>query len=514
MRKANRFLLAAVWAGIAGQPVSVGLAQDQPSVITNAPSQEDEIKALRQRVDELERLVRQLQAREIATNQDKTQPRVQDLEQKIQVLETERESDKAVAEAKAKEAPRLVVGSEGFALTSPKGDFNLQLRGLLQVDSRTFFHDAGIVGNDTFLIRRLRPIIQGTVFRDFDFLFVPDFGGSTGPQLFDAYINYRYHAALQLQAGKYKPPVGLEMLQPDQNALFNERALPTQLVPNRDVGIMLHGDLWGGSISYAAGIFNGVGDARISSNVDFEDDKEFAARLIFQPFKSGPLPALQGFGFGASGTYESLQRTNFAGLPSTTGGLLAGYASDGQQQFFAYNPGTGIVAADGEHWRLSPQGFYFFGPFGFLGEYVISDQRVTRIAAAPVASARLQNTAWEITGSWMITGESFSYNGGVIPENLFHPLEGSWGAWQLVARYAEMNIDSDAFPLYSNPATSAHGAESWSAGLNWYLNRNFCIKSSFSHTHFRGGGGAGLLPPAVVTRRDENVVFTRMQLYF
>jgi phosphate-selective porin OprO/OprP len=511
--KANRFLLAASVAGILGV-ASVTRGQDQAPGLTNSASQAEELKALRQRVEELERLVRQLQAREPATNQDKTQPRVQELEQKVTMLEQEREADKAAAEAKTKEAPKIVVGSEGFALISPRGDFNLQLKGLLQVDSRTFFHDAGIVGNDTFLIRRLRPIIQGTVFRDFDFLFVPDFGGGTGPQLFDAYINYRYNPALQLQAGKYKPPIGLEMLQPDQYTLFNERALPTQLVPNRDVGIMLHGDLWGGSVSYAAGIFNGVGDNRISSNVDFEDDKEFASRVIFQPFKTGPLPALQGFGFGVSGSYESLQRTNLAGLPSTTGGLLAGYASDGQQQFFAYNPSTGLVAADGEHWRLSPQGFYFFGPFGFLGEYVISDQRVTRIAAPPATSARLQNTAWEVTGSWMVTGETYTYNGGVIPDNVFHPFEGSWGAWQLVARFAELDIDDDTFPLYSNPNTSAHGAESWSAGLNWYLNRNFCIKSSFSHTHFRGGGGTGLLPPAIVTRRDENVFFTRMQLYF
>jgi phosphate-selective porin OprO/OprP len=512
--KANGFLLAAFLGGILGISIRPVRAQDQPAAATNGLSPAEELNVLRHRVDELERLVRQLQLREIVTNQDHAQPRVQELEQKVNLLEMERDSDKAAAEANAKESPKIVVGAEGFALSSAKGDFNLQLRGLLQVDSRTFFHDTGIVGNDTFLIRRLRPIIQGTVFRDFDFLFVPDFGGSTGPQLFDAFINYRYHPALQLQAGKYKPPVGLEMLQPDQYTMFNERALPTQLVPNRDVGIMLHGDLLAGTFSYAAGLFNGVGDSRISSNVDFEDDKEFAGRVILQPFKTAPLPGLRGFGFGVSGSYASLQRTNIAGLPSTTGGVLTGYASDGQQQFFAYNPSTGLVAADGEHWRLSPQGFYFFGPFGFLGEYVISDQRVTRIAAAPTTSARLRHTAWEVSGSWMITGETYAYGGGVIPENVFNPLEGTWGAWQLVARYAELDIDPDAFPLFSDPNTSAHRAESWSAGLNWYLNRNFCIKSSFSHTHFRGGGGTGLLPPASVTRRDENLLFTRMQLYF
>ena len=40
------------------------------------------------------------------------------------------------------------------------------------------------------------------------------------------------------------------------------------------------------------------------------------------------------------------------------------------------------------------------------------------------------------------------------------------------------------------------------------------MKTSFSHTHFNGGGGAGTSAPAAVTRKDENVLFTRIQLAF
>ena len=40
---------------------------------------------------------------------------------------------------------------------------------------------------------------------------MPDFGGST-VQIFDAYVNYRYRPELQLQAGKFKSPVGLEAI--------------------------------------------------------------------------------------------------------------------------------------------------------------------------------------------------------------------------------------------------------------------------------------------------------------
>ena len=177
--------------------------------------------------------------------------------------------------------------------------------------------------------------------------------------------------------------VGLEQLQPDTYTFFNERALPTALTPNRDVGFQLHGDLFDGAISYAAGIFNGVGDGRNSRNADFDDNKEFAGRIFFQPFKAASVAAVQGLGFGVGGSYTEGQGASATGLPSTTGGTLPGFATDGQEQFFAYNPTGAVVVANGDHWRLSPQGYYFFGPFGLLGEYVISNQRVGRTPALP-----------------------------------------------------------------------------------------------------------------------------------
>ena len=94
--------------------------------------------------------------------------------------------------------------------------------------------------------------------------------------IYDAYVNYRYEPALQLRIGKFKTPIGLEQLVTDRDLSFNERSLVTDLVPNRDVGAQLWGDVSGGVLSYAAGIFNGVGDARNSSNGPFDDNKTFA----------------------------------------------------------------------------------------------------------------------------------------------------------------------------------------------------------------------------------------------
>jgi phosphate-selective porin OprO/OprP len=480
------------------------------------------IRQLQRRIEELEKKVKALETNQpsaVTTTNIAGPRRIEELDQKVKVLERERELDQEAAEAKAKEAPKLTVGSEGFSLASANGNFSVQLKGVLQVDSRSFFEDHGTVGNDGFLLRRARPVLQATVFRDFDFLFVPDFGtannGGNGgnaptPQIYDAYLNYRFSPELQLQGGKFKSPIGLEQLQADRDILFNERSLATDLVPNRDVGFQLHGDLFGRVASYSAGIFNGVGDARNSSLSDFEDDKAFEGRLLFQPFKKMSVPAIESFGFGLAGSYEHMQGTNTIGLPTTTGGSSPGFATVGQQQFFAYT--NGVVAA-GEHWRLSPQAYYYYGPFGVLGEYMISDQRVQR-SGVPAAARRLENKAWEVTGSWVLTGEDATY-GSVVPRRAFDPRSGGWGALQLVGRYSELSVDDDAFPLFADPAASAHQAHEWSVGLNWYLNRNVKVSTSFSRTTFDGGGRSkSSSPPGSVTRQPEEVLFTRLQLAF
>lgn len=433
--------------------------------------------------------------------------RLQELEQKVKILERKGELDKEATAEKAKAIPTLSIGASGLQATSADTNFTFALRGLLQIDTRTYFGDGGIQGNDSFLVRRARPIFSGTVFRDFDFMFNPDFGGST-VQIFDAYLNYRYEPWLQARIGKFKSPVGLEYLQSDQVTLFNERALPTALVPGRDVGFQIWGDVSGGVMSYAAGVFNGLGDGRSSSNTDFDDHHEFAGRLFFQPFKKTGLDGLRGLGLGLGGSWGDYSVTNSVGLPNGNG-----YITDGQQQFFAYNPATGAAVADGEHWRLAPQGYYYFGPFGLLGEYTVASQRVRR-NIAPFESARLQHTGWQVAASWVLTGEDASFT-GLTPRNAFDPHNGKWGAFQVVGRYSELDIDDDTFPLYANPLTSATGAQAWSAGLNWYLNKNLTIKTSYARTTFTGGGaGAGATAPAAVTRQPEEVFFTRMQLSF
>jgi phosphate-selective porin OprO/OprP len=452
-------------------------------------------------------LSRTVRADDTADSIQELKRQIQELDQKVRVLERQKELDADEAEAQAKETPRIVVGNNGVSISSANTNFVFQLHGVLQVDNHTFFDDGDNHANDGFILRRARPIFSGTVYRDWDFMFVPDFGGSS-VQIFDAYVNYRYQPWLQLRAGKFKAPIGLEALQADLATSFSERSLVTDLVPARDVGFQLWGDVGQGRLSYAAGVFNGAGDARNGGTTDFEDHREFAGRVFVQPFRTSGFDLFKGLGFGVGGSVGNVF-SNSAGLPNTTGGTLPGYATEALQQFFAY---TNNVVANGEHWRISPQGSFYSGPFGLIGEYAISQQRVSR-SAAPFGSANLRHSAWQVTVGWVLTGEDASYT-AVVPKHPFDLAANHWGALQLVGRYSEMDIDSRTFPLYASPASSATEAQAWSVGLNWYLNRNIRLNASYTRTTFDGGGGPGSSPPANVTRQPEQAFITRLQLAF
>jgi phosphate-selective porin OprO and OprP len=227
----------------------------------------------------------------------------------------------------------VVAGSEGFQLRSADGAFALRIRGGVQYDSRTFVGDAAQPGVDQFQLRRVRSDIQGTLHRDFEFRVNIDYSGSR-VDLLDAFVTVRFAPALQLRAGKMKGPVGLERLQTPFAMSFAERALPTSLVPNRDIGVQLQGVLAGGAVEYAVGVFNGVSDGG-SADGDDADSKDVNARVFGRPFGGLGVAPLDGLSLGVAATYGRQE-----GTPTAPG--LAQLRTGGREIFFRHRAdGTG-----------------------------------------------------------------------------------------------------------------------------------------------------------------------------
>jgi phosphate-selective porin OprO/OprP len=427
------------------------------------------------------------------TATDEEQPksveeRLDELDQKVRVLDRKDELDKEAAAEKAKTASTVTSGKDGFSIKSADGAYVLKLRGYTHFDGRFYQGDDQRPAADTFLLRRIRPIVEGTVFKIFDFRIMPDFAQGT-TVLQDGYLEGRFSPAFRVRAGKFKPPVGLERLQSATDILFVERAFPTALVPNRDMGIQLSGDLAGGSVNWAAGYFNGVPDGG-SNDVDVEDRKDAAARIFFTPLK--------GLGIGIAATQG--KQTGTLSAPG-----LAAYRTPGQQTFFSYRTdGTaaGTVIAAGDRERLSPQAYFYAGPFGILTEYVTSSQEVRRGDVL----ADLESTAWQVAASWVIAGGEPTFK-AVSPKQPFDLQAHTWGAFELAARISRLEVDDDAFPLFANPASSASSAESLGLGFNWYLNRNLRVALNYEVTEFEGGAATG-------DREDEKVLLSRFQISF
>jgi phosphate-selective porin OprO/OprP len=226
-----------------------------------------------------------------------------------------------------KKPATAAAGPDGFVIQSDAGDYRLQFRAYAHFDGRFYPGDEAAAATDQFVLRRVRPILTGTVARNFDFTIMPDFGGGT-TVLQDAFLDVRYSPKARLRVGKFKAPVGLERLQSATAIAFVERAFPTGLVPNRDLGAQVFGDLGGGVVSYAVGVFNGALDGG-SSDGDASDGKDVAARVFVSPFRRGSSP-LKDLGFGVAGTIGQQS------------GALPAYRSNGQLTIASYV--TGAVA--------------------------------------------------------------------------------------------------------------------------------------------------------------------------
>ena len=393
-------------------------------------------------------------------------------------------------------------GRSGFALRSDDGNFEIHFRGLIQTDGRFYLgsganprsYSSAVNASEQapavsgFLLRRVRPILSGTIYQIYDFLIQPDLGQTT-VAMYDVYMDVRPWSGANLRIGKFKPPLGLERLQSDSSRAFTERGLTELLMPSRDTGVEFYGSLWNSAMTYQASLTNGVADSEHLPDSATKNAKEVSARVFAQPFKNAGGRWLSGLGIGLAGSY-----TNFnSAIPTCD-------TAEGQAQFMSYNT---AVVFNGARSHLVPQANYYWGPLSLFGEYA----RTNQVAQAGTVRTHLTNTAWQVAATWVLTGEDASYE-GVTPAKVFDPHARTWGAWEVAARLHQLQIDPNTFPLFADPDVSASRATACTIGLNWYLNKLVRFSMDYEQTWFKDGNGPGGHRPI------DRVIGTRAQLAF
>ena len=380
--------------------------------------------------------------------------------------------------------PRVTAGPDGIAIESGNGDYRLQFGVLAHAEGRFAIDDDANAVVDTFAVRRFRPYLRGRMGRRFEFYLNPDFAGGT-LVVQDAYLDTIFSPAFRIRAGKTKTPFGMERLHPASNLLFFERALPNTLVPNRDVGIQVLGDVAGGVVSYAGAVLNGVVDGG-SGDLDTTDSKDLAGRLVVRPAR--------GLAVAFAGTTGNV--TGAAMLPTLRTTLLA-------QPYFTYVGGALPATANGRRNRYTPSAWYFYKSFGGWVEYVHTNTRVVRGGLGD----DIAHDAWQVAGSYVLTGEAATDAGaGVRPRNNFDFGNGNWGAFQVAARYHALEVEDDALAFGFAAPGASRKAEAWTLGLNWYLTGNIRYVTNFERTVF-DDGAAGARPA-------EDALTFRMQVSF
>ena len=390
-------------------------------------------------------------------------------------------------------------GHSGMGMRWDKGANEVRLSGLMQLDSRTYFDDTTDSGQDNFILRRIQPSLEVKLGKIHSFYIMPSF--ASNPGILDVYVESQLSKPFNVRVGKFKSPFGLERLQSATALAFNERAFPTSLAPNREIGAQVFGDILWDTTQYQVGLFSGAVDNSaglrdhvISSN---HSGIDFVGRVFSYPLRNSQLEFMQGLGLGVAYSYGTQH-----GNAQADGANLPTFRSPGQQIIASYVDGA---FADGSRQRISPQLYYHHGSLGVLGEYVFSQQDIK----LGNDTDKVSNEAFQIQLSWVIFNGDASFRRVRPRDPLAMDDISTWGAVQLVTRYSELNLDSNAFAHgLVNPDHSVKKAQDFGVGVNWYLNRNVKLQLNYHQTHFNKGVDGG------ADRPDEKILFSRMQVAF
>jgi phosphate-selective porin OprO/OprP len=211
-----------------------------------------------------------------------------------------------------------------------------------------------------------------------------------------------------------------------------------------------------------------------SGDVDTNSSKDLAGRVTF---KAG--------GLGVA----------IAGTGGQQAGALPSFKTAAQQTFFSY--GAGVVA-DGSRVRVSPAAYYYARSVGVFGEYVRSTQAVTKGAV----HQDIANSAWEVTGLVVATGEKAT-DRGVVQARPFDLAKKQWGALQIGARYAALRVDPQAFSLGLAGAGASQKASAAGVNATWYVSSAVKYVLSYERTVFDDNPDG--------PRKPEHAIIFRLQ---
>jgi phosphate-selective porin OprO and OprP len=346
--------------------------------------------------------------------------------------------------------------------------------------------------------RRARIGLLGTFMGDWNYGLVYDFGGSSDglppvsgaptSGVENAFVSYVGIKPVAIELGYMDVPYTLDEATGSNEIMFMERASAQVIASNIAAGDFrsafgIHGNddrFWAGA--YLTGPTSGTTHIAAPN----------ANNVAVPPVLGSPGFSEQLGGFGRV-AYQLVQDPKYS--------LHVG----GDAEFLFKPVGTSaLTLSDRPELRIDPTAIIStgaianvaraqvysaelaggVGPVFFQGEYF--RYNVERSLGLP----SVQFQGWYAEGSWTLTGESRKYNPaigaypGIVPNSPVSLSKGSWGAWELAARYSYITLN-DLFtrgvPVSATNGVAGGNQNIYTFGLNWYVNRNIRFMVNYLH---------------------------------
>lgn len=402
--------------------------------------------------------------------------------------------------------PTLPNGRPSFATAD--GRFSANIKAILMLDAGKYFQKDNLPAavtnrdlNEGANFRRARIGLDGKLFRDFDYSFIYEFGGSGQEdpgRLYEAAITYTALKPFRIKVGAFEPNIGLAAAVSTSQMPLMERPAPAEIARSvaagdsrvaaqvsgsgvlggSDEGIATR---WFFSTAYTGNII-ATGSSAASATVQpFDEQTAWIGRVAFAPYGGTTWLAHLG------ANYQYVIQPNDSGTAANPR-----YAAQLRDRPELRLDGTRLIdtgAIDANHVAvLGLEGAFQYGPAMIEGEwfkYKI-DRRISTAAAPPDPHF----AGWYVMGSWVLTGEPRVYNPAEARFDAprlsynFNPEAGTWGAFELAARYSLTDLNYREGNVGTAPVLGAiRGGEQkiWSVGVNWYLNPSMRLMLDWQH---------------------------------
>ena len=431
------------------------------------------------------------------------------------------------AEANGPESAHVSL-KDGIHFATKDGNFSAGINGRMQVDSQVnnqsfdtpqngYFGKTNSNGtnvaagdapaglNDGVALRRARLGVEGTFFKKTDYKFEYDFtrgNGLNAGGVTDAYVRYNFSKPFSVKVGAFKEPFSLEEATSNRYTSFIERNMSVNtFVDNLNtyklgIGANYATDRWqvgsslqtegvGGYNAYGNNSLTGSTGSAINTNGGVnrnggggDTSWEVNTRLTGVPWMASKTKFLH---VGASGSFININNNYTSNGNYSNGGLIYANGLGGNVDRSSIL-NTGNLTSVGDEnkatarqannvTRFGAESAVVYGPFSAQGEYI-----QTNVSGKGYDNAVLSGAYGYVT--YFLTGESRNYKAKTaawdrIKPNRNFDMKGGLGAWELVAGYDWMNLNSGG--VLGGEANVAKG------GINWFPHSHLRVSANYLH---------------------------------